>query len=127
MSIQYPNRVPGGQALLGIICVALASCFVCRVFGETARTEIFDDRDVIVIMRGTEYMNNPERELLPTWTDFEDEKMIAALQQLIDEGEAAHEAMLAVVRDCNNLTATTKEGQPLLALKIHKTFLVGKR
>ena len=106
MLIKILNRVPGAQTLLVIIGVVLASFCGGLALGETTRTETFDDRDVIVIVRGTEYMNYPEWELLPQW-DFEDERVIAELQQLIDEGEAAHEAMLAVVRDCNNLTATS--------------------
>lgn len=52
------------------------------------------------------YRDYPEWELLPKGVDFEDEAMLAKCQQLADEGEAGHEAMVAIVKECE---------EPLLA------------
>ena len=48
------------------------------------------------------YMKYPEWNLLPKGIDFDDEDDIAAIQQLVDEGPAANEAMLAIVRECDD-------------------------
>ena len=48
------------------------------------------------------YMEYPEWNLLPKGIDFDDEDDIAAIRQLVDEGPAANEAMLAVVRECDD-------------------------
>ncbi len=48
------------------------------------------------------YMDYPEWNLLPKGEDYDDENEIAAFQQLIAEGPAAHEAMLAIVRECDD-------------------------
>lgn len=57
---------------------------------------------------GMTYRNYPEWYILPKDLDFEDENAIAAFQQLIDEGEAAHPAMLAIVKECED---------PMLAMR----------
>lgn len=54
------------------------------------------------------YRNYPEWYILPKDLDFEDENVIAAFQQLIDEGEAGHPAMLAIVKECED---------PMLAMR----------
>lgn len=46
------------------------------------------------------YRDYPEWELLPDAVDFEDEEVENARQRLIDEGEAGHEGLLAIVREC---------------------------
>lgn len=48
------------------------------------------------------YMDYPEWNLLPKGIDFDDEDDIAAIRQLVDEGPAANEAMLAIVRECDD-------------------------
>ena len=77
------NKVEFGCALaiveLGILMVAMA---------ETSS--------------GPRYTSYPEWELLPKGIDMEDEADNANRQRLIDEGEAGHEAMLAVVRECSD-------------------------
>ena len=50
---------------------------------------------------GMTYRNYPEWYILPKDLDFEDENVIVAFQQL-DEGEAAHPAMLAIVKECED-------------------------
>lgn len=54
------------------------------------------------------YRNYPEWYILPKDLDFENENVIAAFQQLIDEGEAGHPAMLAIVKECED---------PMLAMR----------
>ena len=48
------------------------------------------------------YMDYPEWNLLPKGINFDDEDDIAAIRQLVDEGPAANEAILAVVRECDD-------------------------
>lgn len=48
------------------------------------------------------YMDYPEWNLLPKGIDFDDEDDIAAIRQLLDEGPAANEAMLAIVKECDD-------------------------
>lgn len=48
------------------------------------------------------YMDYPEWNLLPKGEDYDDENEIAAFRQLMAEGPAAHEAMLAIVRECDD-------------------------
>lgn len=47
------------------------------------------------------FMDYPEWDLLPKGIDF-DESDMTAIQKLLDEGPAAYEAMLAVVKECDN-------------------------
>jgi HEAT repeat protein len=54
------------------------------------------------------YKDYAEWYVLPKALDFEDEHVIAAFQQLVDEGEAGHEAMLAIVKECET---------PMLAMR----------
>ena len=58
------------------------------------------------LLEAKTYRDYPEWELLPKGVDFEDEAILARCQQLADEGEAGHEAMLAIVTECE---------EPLLA------------
>jgi HEAT repeat protein len=53
------------------------------------------------------YMDYPEWRMLPTPIDYEDENINAAIQKLVDEGEACHEAMLAVVKQCDDWMVAT--------------------
>lgn len=46
------------------------------------------------------YKDYPEWEMLPDAVDFEDEEVERAFQRLIEKGEAAHEGLLAIVREC---------------------------
>lgn len=55
-----------------------------------------------VAAAGKTYRDYPEWELLPKAIDFEDERVLASFQPLIDEGEAGHEAMLAIVEECED-------------------------
>jgi HEAT repeat protein len=48
------------------------------------------------------YRDYPEWCLLPKSIDLEDENVLAAFQRLVDEGEAAHEAMVAIAKECEN-------------------------
>lgn len=47
------------------------------------------------------FMDYPEWDLLPKGIDFDESDMVA-IQKLLDEGPAAYEAMLAVVKECDN-------------------------
>lgn len=46
------------------------------------------------------YWEYPEWEILPKGVDYEDEAILARFQLLADEGEAGHEAMLAIIKEC---------------------------
>lgn len=48
------------------------------------------------------YRDYPEWNLLPKGIDFDDEDDVAAIRQLVDEGPVANEAMLAIVRECDD-------------------------
>lgn len=48
------------------------------------------------------YEEYPEWDLLPMGVDLDDEDDIKAFQRLIDQGESTHEAMLAIVRGCDD-------------------------
>lgn len=48
------------------------------------------------------YQDYPEWLMLPKGIDLEDEEEVRAAQQLIGRGESVHEAMLAVVRECDD-------------------------
>ena len=51
---------------------------------------------------GMTYRNYPEWEMLPKVLDYEDEQINDRIQKLVDEGEACNEAMLAIVRECDD-------------------------
>jgi hypothetical protein len=55
------------------------------------------------IAGGKPYDEYPEWELLPKGIDIEDETLVANLERLKAQGESAHEAMWAVIRECNDL------------------------
>lgn len=48
------------------------------------------------------YQDYYEWHLLPKSIDLEDENVLAGIQHLVDEGEAGHEAMLAIVKECED-------------------------
>lgn len=48
------------------------------------------------------YKDFPEWYLLPKSIDLEDENVLAAFQRLVDEGAAAHEAMVAIAKECED-------------------------
>lgn len=48
------------------------------------------------------YMDYPEWGLLPAGVDLDDENEVQAFQRLIGRGESTHEAMLAIVRECDD-------------------------
>ena len=48
------------------------------------------------------YKDYPEWTILPDAVDFEDEESERAIQRLIEKGEAAHEGLLAIVRECED-------------------------
>lgn len=54
------------------------------------------------IAGGKTYEEYPEWDLLPMGVDLDDEDDIKAFQRLIDQGESTHEAMLAIVRGCDD-------------------------
>lgn len=51
---------------------------------------------------GKTYTDYPEWASFPRGIDCEDEEEVARFQRLVDRGEAAHEAMLAIVRECDD-------------------------
>ena len=51
---------------------------------------------------GKTYRDYYEWNLLPKSIDLEDENVLADFQRLVDEGEACHEAMLAIVKECGD-------------------------
>jgi HEAT repeat protein len=53
------------------------------------------------------YRDYPEWEMLPRVLDYEDEQINARIQKLVDEGEACHEAMLAIVKQCDDWMVAT--------------------
>lgn len=53
------------------------------------------------------YKDYPEWEMLPKVLDYEDEDINARIQKLVDEGEACHAAMLAIVRQCDDWMVAT--------------------
>ncbi len=56
---------------------------------------------------GMTYRNYPEWEMLPKVLDYEDEQINDRIQKLVDEGEACHEAMLAIVKQCDDWMVAT--------------------
>lgn len=107
MPIEIASRGTGSWGLLKIVGAVASSLFVGCAFGGAIHTVPVDEQDAVVVVKDTSYMDYPEWALLPKGIDLEDKREIAAIKQLIAEGEAAHEAMLAVVRDCDNLLATS--------------------
>jgi HEAT repeat protein len=53
------------------------------------------------------YKDYPEWEMLPKVLDYEDEAINARIQKLVGEGAACHEAMLAIVRECDDWMVAT--------------------
>lgn len=51
---------------------------------------------------GKTYRDYPEWALLPKGPDLDDEAEIRDFSRLVDEGEEGHEAMLAIVRECED-------------------------
>lgn len=56
---------------------------------------------------GMTYRNYPEWEMLPKVLDYEDEQINDRIQKLVAEGEACHEAMLAIVKQCDDWMVAT--------------------
>lgn len=72
------------------------------------------------------YKDYPEWKMLPVALDYEDEAILARIRKLIDEGEACHEAMLAIVKECDDLMVTTSALQILRDTDAPKTRVVSE-
>lgn len=74
-----------------IVGLLQAVCWVA--FAETETNKTYD--------------SYPEWELLPRGIDLEDETLRENYHRLVDQGESAYEAMLAVVLECDELMPAT--------------------
>lgn len=60
------------------------------------------------VPEGKTYRDYPEWKLLPKGPDMDDEACERAFQQLVAEGDAGHEALLAIVRECEDPMLATR-------------------
>lgn len=73
---------------------------------------------------GKTYRDYHEWHLLPKSFDLEDENVLAGFQRLVDEGEACHEAMLAIVKECGDSMIASYALSVLRKTRGDKTMVV---
>lgn len=101
MSIGYKKAFPLARMVFGAM---LAVSPGAMADGEPFAQDIGNvatEREPVPQAKKT-YRDYPEWYLLPKSFDLEDENVLAAFQRLVDEGEAAHEAMVAIAKECEN-------------------------
>ena len=59
-------------------------------------------QEVLAEPPGKTYTDYPEWQSFPGGLDWEDQEEVDRFQRLVEKGEAAHEAMLAIVRECDD-------------------------
>lgn len=101
MSIGYKRAFPLALMVFGaMLAVSLGAMADGEPFAQDIGN-VATEREPVPQAKKT-YRDYPEWESFPKGMDCEDEEQVAAHRRLVEQGESAYEALLAIVRECDD-------------------------